>query len=431
MKRTARILGGLVLLALGGAVVARGLPGVGLAPDTIPTTRPQRGDLTIEVHTLGDLRALQSAALAAPSTGGTLQLVTLLPSGSLVSKDDVVMAFDLAEQQYNLAQARSEVEEAEQELIKLEADRRVQAAEDELKLLQARYALRRAELLVSGNEFVGRIEAEKNLLGVDEARRTLTQVEDDARTHAASSQATLAVLTEKRRKAQLAMQFAEKNIENMTVRAPIDGLVVVKENRDASGGFFTPGMSLPDYRQGDAVQPGRVVSEIVDIRQMEIRAKVDETDRPAVGAGAAAAVRIEALGGARLTGSAKGVAGLASRSFWEISASRRFDAAFGIDRPVETLRPGMTARVVVRGETLKNVWHLPRQVLFEKAGKPVVYVRQGKGFAAQPVTVKRLTDTRVVLEGLAPDAEVALADPDPSSPGAAAKASAPSMPGGA
>ena len=44
----------------------------------------------------------------------------------------------------------------------------------------------------------------------------------------------------------------------------------------------------------------------------------------------------------------------------------------------------MTARVVVEGETLKNVTHLPRQVLFEKEGKPVVYVRDGAGFKARP-----------------------------------------------
>ena len=50
------------------------------------------------------------------------------------------------------------------------------------------------------------------------------------------------------------------------------------------------------------------------------------------------------------------------------------------------MRPGMTARVVVEGETLKSVTHLPRQVLFEKEGKPVVYVREGTQF--KPVQVK-------------------------------------------
>jgi biotin carboxyl carrier protein len=419
-----------LMLALGGGAVVVGLPYLTPRPDEIPTTRPVRGDVAVEVHTIGDLRAMRSAALTAPATGGTLQLLTLPPSGSIVKKDEIVIQFDLAEQQYNLEQAKSELNEALQEIAKLEADARVQAADDQVKLLEARYALRRAELKVTGNEFVGAIEAKKNELAVDEASRTLAQVEDDARTHAASNQASAAVLEEKRRKAQLGMDFAQKNIESMTITSPIDGLVVTKENRDASGGFFTPGMSLPDYRPGDAVQPGRVVAEIVDLAEMEIRAKVDETDRPALSDGSPATVKVEALGTGDLGGSAKGVSGLASRDFWDIAATRQFDAAFKLDRAPAALRPGMTARVLVRGDTLKNVLHLPRQALFQKNGRPVVYVRDGDGFKPIEVKVLRITETRVVLENLPPTADVALSDPDAVRGGATAR-SASAIPGGA
>jgi HlyD family secretion protein len=411
MKRL-RLLVLVVVLALAGAAVVLGVPDLSAPQDQMPTTKPTRGDLDVKVHTLGDLRALRASALTAPTTGGTLQIVTLSPAGAIVKKDDVVLAFDLEEQHYNLAQSSSELAEAEQEIIKLKADARVQAAQDQVALLQARYALRRAELEVTGNEFVGAIDARKNLLALEEAKRNLAQLNDDVKTHAASSQAALAVLEEKRRKAHLAKQFAEKNIENMTVRAPIDGLVVVKENRDASGGFFTPGMTLPEYREGDAVQPGRIVAEVVDISELEIKAKVNETDRPALGTGAIAAVRVEALPAENLSGTAKGVGGLASRNFWEVSSSRQFDAAFKIDRAVQTLRPGMTAEVVVQGEKLKNVLHLPRQVLFEKSGKPIVYVKNGDGFKPVEVKVQRVTETRVVLEGFDESSEVALANPD-------------------
>jgi len=419
-----------LMLALGGGAVVVGLPYLTPRPDEIPTTRPVRGDVAVEVHTIGDLRALRSGALTAPATGGTLQLLTLQPSGSIVKKDEVVIQFDLAEQQYNLEQAKSELHEALQEIAKLQADARVQAADDQVKLLEARYAVRRAELKVSGNEFVGAIEAKKNELALEEANRTLAQVEDDSRTHAASNQASGAVLEEKRRKAQLGMDFAQKNIESMTIRAPIDGLVVTKENRDASGGFFTPGMSLPDYRPGDAVQPGRIVAEIVDLAEMEIRAKVNETDRPALSDGSPATVKVEALGKGDLGGSAKGVSGLASRDFWDISATRQFDAAFRLDRAPAMLRPGMTARVLVRGDTLKNVLHLPRQALFQKNGRPVVYVRDGDGFKPVEVKVLRITETRVVLENLPSSADVALSDPDAVRGGAAARRAS-AIPGGA
>ena len=67
---------------------------------------------------------------------------------------------------------------------------------------------------------------------------------------------------------------------------------MIKENQDASGGFGFPGMSLPDYRQGDTVQPGSTIAEVVDLTEMESedkdpgdRARVGELGRPGESAG--------------------------------------------------------------------------------------------------------------------------------------------------
>ena len=108
-----------------------------------------------------------------------------------------------------------------------------------------------------------------------------------------------------------------------------------------------------------------------------------------------------------------------------------FDASFKLDRSEPALRPGMTARVVIAGERLAGVQHLPRQVLFEKEGKPVVYVKTADGFTPTPVKVVRRTESRVVVEGLAADAEVALTNPERRAAGRAARTSAtPAMQGG-
>ena len=77
----------------------------------------------------------------------------------------------------------------------------------------------------------------------------------------------------------------------------------------------------------------------------------------------------------------------------------------------------MTARVVVEGETLKGVTHLPRQVLFEKEGKPVVYVREGTQFKPVHVKVARVTENRVVLQDFDPDVDVALVNPETGATG--------------
>jgi multidrug resistance efflux pump len=401
-----------IALAAAGGAAALGVTGLPAGATGVPTTRPTRGDIDVRVHTLGELGPRRSMTLSAPTVGGLLQIVTLAPAGTVVREGDVVVEFDQAEQLYNLQQAESEVAEAEQEIAKLQADTKVQASTDALALLHARHEVRRAEIDVSGNEFVGRIEAEKNNLKLEESRRALEQVQDDVKTHAASNKAALAVLEEKRSKARIAADFARRNIDSMTVRAPLDGLMVLRDNRDAAGNFGFPGMTLPEYRAGDTVQPGRTIAEIVDLTEMEIKTKIAETDRPALEGGKAAKVQVEALPASPLTGASKGIGGLAQNEFWEPQITRQFSAAFALERPSASLRPGMTARLVVEGETLKSVTHLPRQVLFEKEGKPVVYVRDGAQFKAVPVKVARVTENRIVLQDFDPEADVALVNPE-------------------
>ena len=68
------------------------------------------------------------------------------------------------------------------------------------------------------------IDAKKNLLALEEAKRALAQLQVDVQSHTTSNQAALALSEEKRNKARLAMQLAETNIQNMRVKAPIDGL---------------------------------------------------------------------------------------------------------------------------------------------------------------------------------------------------------------
>jgi HlyD family secretion protein len=425
-----RLVAAVVAIALVGGAVVLGVPDLSPETEAIPTIRPTSGDIDVRVHTLGELGPRRSMALAAPTVGGLLQILRLTPAGTIVKEGDIIIEFDRAEQQYNLQQAESELAEAEQEIAKLRADTQVQASNDQLALLHARHEVRRAEIDVSGYEFVGRIEAEKNNIKLEETKRALVQVQDDVKTHAESNRAGLAVLEEKRSKARIASDFARRNIESMTVRAPLEGLVVIKDNQDSSGGWTFPGMSLPEYRQGDTVQPGRSVAEIVDLSEMEVKTKILETDRPSIEKGGPAKVQIEAIPSASLTAASKGVGGLAQNMFWEPQTTRQFNAAFALQRPSAALRPGMTARLVVEGETLKAVTHLPRQVLFEKEGKPVVYVRDGSQFKPVQVKVARVTENRVVLQDFDADVDVALVNPETGATGAKPGSASGPMPGG-
>ena len=77
------------------------------------------------------------------------------------------------------------------------------------------------------------------------------------------------------------------------------------------------------------------------------------------------------------------------------------------------LRPGLLADVEITVENLPNVIHVPAQAVFQKGGKPIVYVQQKNGrFAPREVQVVKQSESMMVLGGgVQPGEMVALADP--------------------
>ena len=427
-RRIILALAALVILAGAGLAVRATLAQLRPPGPTIPTTRVERGDVSLGVSTTGTLTPGATAMLIAPPVaGGSLEISRLLKTGTPVKPGDVVLEFDPSEQEYALEQNRTDLAEAQQEITKAKADAAVQDSQDQVALVKARFDVRRAELEVSKKELVSAIDAQKNALALEEARRALAQLESDIKSHAASNQATLAVSQEKQRKAQLAMQEAQRNIDSMKVRTTIGGLVEVKPNESAAGNFFFTGMILPAYREGDQARPGAVIAAVVDPCNIEIDAKVNEGDRAGLSQGQAVEIRLNALPGKTFAGRVKSIAGLASKgSMWQTASASKFEVTIALSSADSELRPGYTAEVSIAGNPLQDVLYLPSQAVFEKHGNPVVYVKTGSSFHEQPVRIKVRSATRVVVEGLGQSTEVALIDPTRA--GAEGKSAAPTGP---
>jgi multidrug efflux pump subunit AcrA (membrane-fusion protein) len=324
------------------------------------------------------------------------------------------MEFDPADQQFALEQAESELQEAEQEIIKRRAEIRAQEAQDKVALLTAQYDVRRAELdatvdkdLIPSNDFLIR-QAE-----LQEARRSFARLKQDQSAKAVTSKASVAVLEERKRRSEMNAQRARQNIENLVLRAPMDGVVSVRDNSDASGGIYYEGMSLPTYRAGDTVYAGRPVIDVYDISTMEVRARVNEQDRANMAVGQAAGVVTDLVPGLAPTARVTAIAGL-GRADSRAGPLRQFDVTLELKDPDARLKPGTTVRLVVEGDTVKGVLLLPRQALFEIDGKPNVYVRTGPAndaFAPRPIKILHRTESQVAVEGLDEGTEVALVDP--------------------
>lgn len=416
MKRKRVVQWGIAALALmataGGVVAARRMH----APenkDEIPLTLVKRGVIDLQVHATGELIAANSAVLIAPPIGGdSLQITYLAPTGTLAKKGDLVIEFDPSEQHYKLEQSRSELMEAEQEITKAQADAVVLAAQDKVALLKARYGVRSAELDVEKNELLSKIDANKNNLALEQAKRVLAETDKDLESHKQAGQAAIYLAQEKANKARLSMNQAQQNLDKLRVTAPMDGIVSVQRNMNAVGGFYFTGMSVPDFHAGDQAQPGSPIAKIVDPAGMDLTCKVSELDRGNISTGQAVQVTFDALPGQMFSGKVKNMGSVSSHEyFFDANSSGSFPVTVQLAGTDPRLRSGFSANVLFVGKRESNVLFIPRQSLFLKDGKRIVYIKTAAGFEQREVKIKSGNESRAEIDGLPEGTKVALIDP--------------------
>jgi len=416
MKRATRRrvvwIGGGVLAVAAAVAAAAAVRSGPASAQRAPTARVVRGTLTLDVWTTGEFRATRVVSLGAPSAGGGLRLIRLAETGTAVRAGDVVMEFDPAEQQYALEQALAELAEAEQNVIRRKAETETRDANDQVALLNARYAVRRAELdarmpehLIPANDF------KKRALTLEEMKRRLAQTEHDIGSNKTTRRAALVVIEQGRNRARINADRARQIIASLVVRSPIDGLVLVKENMNATGGVFFSGMSLPEFRVGDTVSSGRSILDVSDTADMEIKARVNEQERTTLSVGQAATVTADGLPGQTFAARISALSGVAVRSREQAGPLRQFEVVFRLEKPDPRLRPGTTVRVTISGAAIRNVLTVPRQAVFQRNGEPTVYLRTSDGFEPRVVKVTAQSESRTAIAGIPEGSDVALAGP--------------------
>ena len=379
--------------------------------DEIPTALAKRGDIEIKVYANGDLRASHSMTLTAPPVGGdSLRITSLVHTGASVKKGDVVIEFDPTEQRYKLEQSRSELQEAEQDIIKAKADAAAQAAKDKVDLLKARYAVRRAELDVQKKELVSTIDAQKNELALEQATRALAELEQDTKSHGTTGKTGIDLAHEKWNKAKISMDQAQQNITKMRVVSPMDGLVAIQKNESGDVMFF--GQNLPDYRIGDQAQSGAAIAQVIDPAGMEITAKVSELQRGDVDSGQGVEIEFDAMPGKIFHGTVKSAGGMVQRQIWDLgSAASNYDVSIHLSETDARLRPGLTAQVVILGGNKNGLIYVPHQAIFQKDGKQIVYLKTRSGFDQCSITIVASNESRIAPSGIKEGSVVALFDP--------------------
>jgi len=389
--------GTLVLVAV--ALIAR----AALSKADVPLYRVEQGEFRRQVTADGTLKASQATPLTTPPNAPQpLKIAWIADDGSYVKRGDLIIGFDPTDFENALADGKIERTTTENNLskettqfsaTKTNLERDITQAEREIeasKTFQPKDAdvFSRYEIIesqIDGDLAEGKREYATDVLDI---RGDLSKAERD-------------LLSIEKRKADLAIDKAEKGLSALRVVAPHDGVVVFQ--RDWSG-------ELP--RVGSTVWPGRPVGEIPNLEKMEAEVFVLEADAGGIAEGQKATVIVESNPGASYPATVAKIDKLARPRMRGVPV-QYFGVTLALDeRDEAVMKPGARTRATIVVDDLQDVFTVPQQSVFEKDGSKIVYRWNGGGFDPVAVEVGASSLGRVVVtKGLAEGDRIALRDP--------------------
>src|SRR5687767_14456476 len=135
-SKTRKIAGGLGVVALVVAIAgASGAFGRSDGVD-VPTTAVVKGEFIDYMQVRGEVKAVRSIPLTAPSSAGEPQILELAKSGANVKKGDLVVKFDPVPVKRTHDEKMSELKQAEEEIGKTEAQSSIQRQQAQQDLVK-------------------------------------------------------------------------------------------------------------------------------------------------------------------------------------------------------------------------------------------------------------------------------------------------------
>lgn len=358
-------------------------------PSTTTTAEVQRRDVAHVLRLHGTVEAENAVAVVVPRILGqnlnALVVTRLVPNGTRVKTGELIVEFD-RQAQLNLAlEKKAEFRDLEEQVNRKAAEHAEARAKDDTALKTAENAFALAKLEVDKNELLPKIEAEKNLLLRESTEAELAQLRKTYDLKLTAARAEIRTLEVRRDRAKRAWDHAEANAERLSIRAPIDGLVVLRT--------IWKGGRMGEPQEGEEVRTGLGLLDVVAEGAMRVRVKVNQSDLVGLTVGLPAEITLDAYPAKRYAGRLERLSPVATPGMSE--KVRSLLATFSVEGRDAVLTPDLSAAVDVQMGSWKQALAVPRNAIVWKDGAPgVVSKGQWRG-----ITLVALTPADAVVEG--------------------------------
>ncbi|MGZ5434185.1 MAG: HlyD family secretion protein, partial [Thermoanaerobaculia bacterium] len=330
----------------------------------------RRADFRSEVLLAGELEAARGELLSVPPLPSWQTAIKwLAEDGVAVKAGDPVAELDNSALTTDLDSKRQSAMQATQELQQRESEWTADLEQKDLEVEQKKSALDKAILearvpaeLLSARKY----QENQNML-----RRATTDHEkavDSLRARRTAIAAERENLLLNIAKTRRAIAIAETAIDALVLRAPKDGIVVVKDHQ-------WEGRKL---QSGDPVWVGFPIALLPDLATIRVNAALADVDDGKIATGMPVTVTLDGYPDLQFTGRIASISAVAQESR-RASLRRHFEVLVALDRlDPSRMRPGLSARVVVRREARPSQLLAPRSAIDFASATPRVRLSGGE-----------------------------------------------------
>lgn len=332
--------------------------------------RVRRGTFESDVLLTGELEAARGAAVTVPSLPTWQTSIKWLAADGVLVKegervaelDNTTFTNDLDSKQQAELQALQELQQRTEEWS---ADLKQKALDFEKRKSELDKAKIAADI---PRDIVSSREYEERQMALNRAMTEFEKARDVLRAQELSVAADRKNLEIRLEKARREIGRAQRAIDDLVLRAPREGIVVVRE-------IPWEGRKL---QAGDTVWVGFPLALIPEIDSLHVSAALPDVDDGRIGTGMNATVTLDGYPGLEFKGKVTSISAVAQESARQ-SLRRAFKVIVKLDTiDAARMRPGLSARVLIHRERQPDRLIAPRTALDLSGAQPAAALASGR-----------------------------------------------------
>ncbi len=370
----------------------------------IPTYIVRSGDFHMLVVESGTVRAKDSYTVTAPRllTGGPLQVVMLAPEGSISDTNQVLVRFDPSTAMKRIQDKQTDLKTALADLAKLKAQQSGDKSQARTEFETAKLNFQLAEIAQERMQYEPEAKKREAKLEFERAKLTFEQAKLNIENKGIVRKSELNNLQLRISQIRSDIAVSQKEMEQLTVRAPMSGLIVYENN-------WSTGRKIA---KGDQPWPGMPLISLPDLSSMQSMVNINEMDIAKIEKDQKVEIVPDAFPDKLFAGKITRVSQI-GRLKTSGSNIKVFDIVIDFEETDDVLKPGITTTNRIIVGTVKDVLSIPIISVFEEEGSTFVFVEDGASFEKREVELGDRNDDFVVVNGGLEEGEaVALRNPE-------------------